>query len=145
MWSLGVILYTLVYGSMPFESNSLVSLKQQISDGDYRQPDRPSGKSLSEHVCVVSVVHTISCLLCRFSICHVFIYIYPSIYLSIHLSSTASSLSYSASYSSACVCVCVCVSLSPSLSLSLSLSLSFCVYLLLSVCLSQSLFLNRPL
>ena len=45
---------------MPFESNSLVSLKQQISDGDYRQPSKPSGecqcepwvKSLCVSVCV---------------------------------------------------------------------------------------------
>jgi len=40
---MGVVLYTLVYGAMPFDSSDFKVLRRQISDGDYYEPTQPSG------------------------------------------------------------------------------------------------------
>ncbi|XP_032376449.1 NUAK family SNF1-like kinase 1 [Etheostoma spectabile] len=41
-WALGVLLYALVYSSMPFDGASLTTLTEQISKGRYRRPNPPS-------------------------------------------------------------------------------------------------------
>ncbi|XP_026224877.1 NUAK family SNF1-like kinase 1 [Anabas testudineus] len=41
-WALGVLLYALVYSSMPFDGASHTMLTEQISQGRYRRPNPPS-------------------------------------------------------------------------------------------------------
>ncbi|XP_074500264.1 NUAK family SNF1-like kinase 1 [Sebastes fasciatus] len=41
-WALGVLLYALVYSSMPFDGANHTALTQQISQGRYRRPNPPS-------------------------------------------------------------------------------------------------------
>ena len=42
--SLGVLLYTLVYGAMPFDGSNFKRLVKQITTGDYYEPKHPSSK-----------------------------------------------------------------------------------------------------
>ncbi|XP_023666085.2 NUAK family SNF1-like kinase 1 [Paramormyrops kingsleyae] len=41
-WALGVLLYTLIYGTMPFDGGDHRNLVRQISNGEYREPAQPS-------------------------------------------------------------------------------------------------------
>ena len=42
--SLGVLLYTLVYGAMPFDGSNFKRLVKQITTGDYYEPKQPACK-----------------------------------------------------------------------------------------------------
>jgi hypothetical protein len=41
--SLGVLLYTLVYGAMPFDGSNFKRLVKQITNGEYGEPPEKSG------------------------------------------------------------------------------------------------------
>jgi hypothetical protein len=43
--SLGVLLYTLVYGAMPFDGSNFKRLVKQITTGDYYEPKKPAGNT----------------------------------------------------------------------------------------------------
>ena len=43
------MLYTLVYGAMPFDGSNFKRLVKQITTGDYYEPKKPSRKAILAH------------------------------------------------------------------------------------------------
>ena len=39
LWSAGVVLYAMLYGSVPFKANNMAELQDQIRAGDYKLKD----------------------------------------------------------------------------------------------------------
>ena len=61
--SLGVLLYTLVYGAMPFDGSNFKRLVKQITTGDYYEPSSPACNNLQIiHILIWLILNTFSCL-----------------------------------------------------------------------------------
>uniref|UniRef100_A0A4W6BQE5 non-specific serine/threonine protein kinase n=1 Tax=Lates calcarifer TaxID=8187 RepID=A0A4W6BQE5_LATCA len=52
-WALGVLLYALVYSSMPFDGGSHTTLTEQISQGRYHRPNPPSVSCHLHYACAL--------------------------------------------------------------------------------------------
>ena len=48
-----MVLYTLVYGTMPFDGTNFKKLRTQISSGDYYEPSNPSGNKGPMTLCQI--------------------------------------------------------------------------------------------